>query len=116
MNTQAAIAFVRSKGSLDATCFRVAQAEQFGMTAKEAAIRDALTFLALRQRDDGSWEEEDHVAELTPPWATPGDLAARLYLTANCGFWLAAPLQSLCMKYHLCKTYLSVYRATGLLT
>lgn len=76
--------------SLDTTCFRLAQAEQFGMTEKETAVRDALDLLALRQRDDGSWEEDEHVAELTPPWATPGDLAARLYLTANCGFWLAA--------------------------
>lgn len=134
MNSQAAIAFVRSKGdlveqarlryllngeppapsitqqmfagqrtdggwspfwtpdysSLDATCFHLAQAEQFGLTSKETAIRDALAFLAHRQRADGSWEEEEYVAELTPLWATPGNLAAHLYLTANCGFWRAA--------------------------
>lgn len=76
--------------SLDATCFRLAQAEQLGMTANETAIRHALTFLAHRQREDGSWEEEKRMAEHTPPWATPGVLAAHLYLTANCGYWLAA--------------------------
>jgi hypothetical protein len=80
--------------SLDATCFRLAQAEQFGMTAQEPALRDALTFLAQRQRDDGSWEEDEHVAELTPPWATPGNMAARLYLTANCAFWLATLMET----------------------
>lgn len=80
--------------SLDATCFRLAQAEQFGMTAKETAVRDAFGFLALRQHDNGSWEEDEHVAELTPPWATPGDLASHLYLTANCGFWLATFMET----------------------
>lgn len=79
--------------SLDATCFRLAQAEQFGMAAQEPAVRDALTFLEHRQRDDGSWEEEEAVAQLAPPWAAPGNLAARLYLTANCGFWLATSIE-----------------------
>lgn len=76
--------------SLDATCFRLTQAEQLGLTVNEVAVRLALAFLERRQRENGSWEEEEDLAERTPPWATPGDLSARLYLTANCGFWLAA--------------------------
>jgi len=32
------------------------------------------------------------VADSAPPWAKPGDLSAKLYLTANCGLWLAGGL------------------------
>jgi hypothetical protein len=71
--------------SLDATCYRLAQAEM----AQLALPQKALGFLRSRQRSDGSWEEDESVRDLAPPWAKPGDLAARLYLTANCGWWLS---------------------------
>jgi hypothetical protein len=75
--------------SLDATCFRLAQAEQLGIVSTETAVMRAIQFLAKRQSEDGSWEEDQAVIDLAPPWAKPGDLAAQLYLTANCGLWLA---------------------------
>ena len=75
--------------SLDATCFRLAQAEQLGITASEAAVIRASNFLAQRQFSDGSWEEDQSLAEFAPPWVKPGNLSATLYWTANCGFWLA---------------------------
>jgi hypothetical protein len=70
--------------SLDATCYRLAQAEMAHLSPPQMALE----FLRSRQRSDGSWEEGESVRELTPPWAKPGDLAARLYLTANCSWWL----------------------------
>lgn len=74
--------------SLDATCFRLAQAAQLGLDATTPCVAAAAQFLAARQRVDGWWEEASAVAAAAPPWAMPGDEAARLYLTANCGYWL----------------------------
>jgi len=71
--------------SLDATCFRLAQAEQLGLTKEEPAIIRAIRFLAQRQTPDGSWEEDEQIADLAPPWTVPGTVETRLYLTANCG-------------------------------
>jgi hypothetical protein len=77
--------------SLDATCYRLAQAEQMGYTAPdEPALRRALQFFVHRQQRDGSLEEETGKAGAVPNWAKPGDQAVKLYLTANCGYWLAS--------------------------
>lgn len=81
--------WAKDYSSLDATCFRLAQAEQLGITVKEPVILRAVGFLIQRQRSDGSWEEDGSVREFAPLWAKPGNLAASLYLTAICGFWLA---------------------------
>ena len=76
--------------SLDATCFRLAQAEQLGIDAADDPTRRAIAFLVGRQQTDGWWEEDATVARLAPPWAAPGAKESRAYLTANCGFWVAA--------------------------
>lgn len=85
---------------LDATCFRLTLAEQLGIRLDESAaptthpqrtVARALAFLSRRQRPDGTWEEappHDAIASV-PPWLTAGEPAAILYLTANCGYWLA---------------------------
>ena len=79
---------------LDATCFHLAQGEQMGISANESDMVHAALFLAQRQRPDGAFEEDEVVTHLAPPWAKPGDLAAQLYLTANCGFWLTSLSQT----------------------
>jgi hypothetical protein len=81
--------WAKDYSSLDATCFRLAQAEQLGITSTNAAVLRAIDFLAGRQFPDGRWEEEEQVADLAPGWAKPGDLASTIYLTANCSQWLA---------------------------
>lgn len=73
--------------SVDATCFRLAELDDLGALGRPAARR-ALDWLATVQRPDGTWEEDESLSGWAPPWATPGDPEARLYLTANAGFWL----------------------------
>jgi len=75
--------------SIDATCYRLAQAEQLGLKAEEPGVMDAVRFLLWQQGEDGRFSEDPSVVDSAPPWAAPGELAAELYLTANAGFWLA---------------------------
>jgi hypothetical protein len=62
--------------------------DELGMLASDPADR-ALRFLLARQKPDGGWDEDPAIAEFgPPPWAEPGVLRARLYLTALAAFWL----------------------------
>lgn len=95
--------------SLDATCYQLAQLDQMGIDRRALVFIDAVRFLAERQQLDGSWEEEPAEADRAPIWAKPGDAAAGLYVTANCGFWVAvtglvpaaAHDAALYLSYHL---------------
>jgi hypothetical protein len=73
--------------SVDATCYRLAELDDLGALGRPAA-RHALDWLAAHQLPDGGWDEDPSLAGFAPEWATPGDPEARLFLTANAGFWL----------------------------
>ncbi len=76
--------------SIDATCYHLIQAEYMGLLAPmHPALARAIMFLQQRQSAEEYWEEDVQLRDVAPPWAMPGDLAAILYLTANCGFCLA---------------------------
>ncbi len=74
---------------LDATCYWLAKGEGLWPGLSHPAFRRATDFLRARQRPDGSWEEDEAMRDRAPVWVMPGALASRLYLTANCGWWLA---------------------------
>lgn len=75
--------------SVDATCFQLAKADQLGLGAETPFVDKALNFLADNQVPRGWIEEDSRVVDIAPPWAQPGNQAARLYLTANSAYWLA---------------------------
>ncbi len=75
--------------SLDATCYQLAQLEQLGTDMRSSLVIDAVRFLAERQAYDGSWAEDPPAADDAPIWVKPDDLAACLYMTAHCAFWMA---------------------------
>ena len=75
--------------SVDATCYRLAQAESVGIELTQREASAAMTFLIGRQQVSGKFSEDPRVAELAPNWIKPGDPAGDFYLTANAGFWLA---------------------------
>lgn len=75
--------------SVDATCYRLAQAESLGLEMTDKHMSAALRFLNAQQRPSGQISEDPRLADAAPPWAKPGIPQADLYLTANAGFWLA---------------------------
>lgn len=74
--------------ALDATCYRLAQAEALGLVPGAPELQHACHFLIARQRADGSWDETPPPGLTLPPWISPGTEETICYLTANCGFWL----------------------------
>lgn len=74
--------------SVDATCLRLDQLSDLG-AAGEQFIERAVNFLSSRQAADGSIAEFDLLVDLAPSWANSAQLDARIYCTANAGFWLA---------------------------
>ncbi len=74
--------------SVDATCYRLAQAESLGMDFRQKEVSAAITFLLGRQQPSGRFNEDPRVATAAPKWLQPGDPASDFYLTANAGFWL----------------------------
>lgn len=64
--------------------------DELGMLGSPSAKR-AFEFTCNRQKDDGGWDENPRLTDCeTPPWGTPGDTRARVYLTSQSAFWLAA--------------------------
>ncbi len=75
--------------SIDATCFRLAQLESLGVSEHQPVFERALDFLESAQHPGGFWEETPPEPEVLPPWLVPGQVESRVYLTANCLFWLS---------------------------
>jgi len=63
--------------------------EELGLLESPAA-EQAIAYLLAVQKDDGGWDEDPALAQYDlPPWISPGELRARLYLSSYTAYWLA---------------------------
>jgi len=76
--------------ALNNTLIALCWMDEMGMLGSPMANR-AFRHVLAAQRDDGGWDEDASIAQYgPPPWASPGDLRARLYLSSQSAFWLIA--------------------------
>jgi squalene cyclase len=92
-NTDGGFPYAMTKGNLstiDDTLVALWWLDELGMLDSPAA-EQATAYLLAVQQDDGGWDEDPALAQYDlPPWISPGDLHARLYLSAYAAYWLAA--------------------------
>jgi squalene cyclase len=75
--------------ALNNTLVALLRMDELGMLDSSTANR-AFQYVLVAQKDDGGWDEEASIARYgSPPWASPGEPWARLYLSAQSAFWLA---------------------------
>jgi hypothetical protein len=75
--------------ALNDTLLGLWRLDDLGMLATTHGRR-AIQYLLATQQADGGWDEVPPPVDYSPPpWAVPGDLRARLYLSAYAAYWLA---------------------------
>lgn len=80
-------------GSLDATCDRLKVSEWLGVPNTAKALDSAVGFIMSKQREDGSWQEDDAIAGRAPEYLDPGNADATFYVTAYCAYWMMSLAQ-----------------------
>ncbi|MGD8752118.1 MAG: terpene cyclase/mutase family protein [Anaerolineales bacterium] len=76
--------------ALNNTHVALLRMDELGMSDSPIVHR-AFVYILRVQRDDGGWNEDASIAKYDPPpWASPGEPWARVYLSAQSAFWLAA--------------------------
>ena len=76
---------------IDTTLAGLGWLDELGMLESPTAEK-AIHFLCVRQKPDGGWDEDAALEpgkNALPPWIKPGEMATRMYLTANTAYWLA---------------------------
>jgi hypothetical protein len=96
------------------TQYVLSQMDDLGMLQTTVAD-NAFHYLLAAQISDGGWDEQPSIMPCAPPpWAIPGDLWARLYLSALSAFWLAVRGETSQPAFHKALEFLLKYQdATG---
>lgn len=74
--------------TLSDTTFTLVWLDDLGLLHSQTGLR-AVDYVASRQKEDGSWDENPAINSYNPPpWMKPGERAVVVFNTANSLFWL----------------------------